>query len=152
MIEIKLAKKEDVDKLVNYLKHYRNDGFNRKKQKCYTSHNHTIIVCDSEKIVGLNQWYVKENPQDGLVEFEELHILEDYRGKGIATKLAKFSIESVKEHFAELNIEPKGVYVFITKGNVAVEKLLVNLGFEKKGKVNDFFKIGETQLVYIYRF
>lgn len=77
-IEVSLATEEDRQQLLEHFKHYLNQEIIEKRVDCYLYHNFTVVAKDKDRVVGVVQWYVKENPRDGIVEFEEVHILEQY--------------------------------------------------------------------------
>ena len=95
-IKITLATSEDRRQLSKHFEHYKIKKIIENRLDCYLSHNFTVVAKDKRKIVGVLQWYIKEDPRAGVVEFEEVHFSEEYRGKGIGSLLMKFAIQSVK--------------------------------------------------------
>ncbi|HGJ67644.1 TPA: GNAT family N-acetyltransferase, partial [bacterium] len=53
----------------------------------------TILAKDGKKLIGVLQWIIKEDVGTGVVEIEEVLVLEDYRGKGIGAKLVEYCIK-----------------------------------------------------------
>jgi hypothetical protein len=78
-VKVSLATGEDKQQLLEHFRHYQNQELIEKRVDCYLSHNFTVVAKDKDRIVGVVQWYVKENPTEGIVEFEEVHVLESYR-------------------------------------------------------------------------
>lgn len=128
-IEVSLATEEDKKQLLEHFKHYNNRELIEKRVDCYLSHNFTVVAKDKGRIVGVVQWYVKEYPGDGIVEFEEVHVVEPYRGKGIGSRLIEFAIQSVKEHFDDIGMKPKKIFLFTDKENEAARALFEKSGF-----------------------
>jgi len=104
-IKVIRASNEDRTPLLKFFRHYKIKEIAQNRVDCYLSHNFTVIAKDKEKIVGILQWYVKEDPNAGVVEFEEVNVLEDYRGRGIGSLIVKSAIQSVKSYFAKINIK-----------------------------------------------
>lgn len=86
-IKILQASKKDRKQLLSWFKHYKVRSIAQNRTDCYLSHNFTIVAKDKEKIVGTLQWSVKEDPNAGVAEFEEVHVLENYRGRGIGSSI-----------------------------------------------------------------
>jgi ribosomal protein S18 acetylase RimI-like enzyme len=128
-IKVSLATEEEREQLLEHFKHYQNQELIKKRVNCYLSHNFTVVAKDKDRIVGVVQWYIKEDPRDGVVEFEEVHVLESYRGKGIGSRLIEFSIRSVKEHFAKIGLKPKKIFLFSDKENDVARTLFEKSGF-----------------------
>jgi hypothetical protein len=80
-IKVELATLQDKDQLLEYFKHYNSKEILEKRVDCYLTHNFTVVAKGGEKIIGTLQWCVKEDSNHGLVEFEEIHVLENYRKK-----------------------------------------------------------------------
>ena len=97
-----LATEKDKKQLYEFFKHYKNKKLVENRVNCYLSHNFTIVAKDKGKIIGVLQWYVKEDPKAGVVEFEEVFILKAYRGKGIGALLVKFAIQSIIDYFKKI--------------------------------------------------
>jgi ribosomal protein S18 acetylase RimI-like enzyme len=147
MIKIYLATNKD-KKLFDYFKHYKIKEIIKKRINCYLEHNFTVVAKDENKIVGVLQWYIKENPNNGVVEFEEVFVSKDYRNKGIGSSLVKFAIKSVKKYFKKLKIKPRKIFLFVGKKNKAAQVLYKKQGFKFISKVNDLFHDKETELFY----
>jgi ribosomal protein S18 acetylase RimI-like enzyme len=128
-IEVSLATEDDRKQLLEHFKHYQNQEHIEKRVNCYLSHNFTVVAKDKDRIVGVVQWYVKENPTEGIVEFEEVHVLESYRGKGIGSMLIEFAVQSVREHFDKIGLKLKKIFLFTDKENEAAKALFEKCGF-----------------------
>ena len=147
-IKIISATTNDQQQLINYLKHYKNKEFTRKRIECYLTHNFTIVAKDDEKIIGMLQWHVKEDPDDGLAEFEEVHVMEAYRRQGIASKMIKLAIQSVKKYFKKMNFKPRKIFLFVGKENTAGRALYEKHGFKQVANVGNLFHDKEIELFY----
>lgn len=148
-ITITTATNKDKQQLIDYLKHYKIKEFIQKRVECYLTHNFTIVAKDDEKIAGMLQWHVKEDPDDGLAEFEEVHVMEDYRGKGIGTKMVKYAVQSVKEYFKKLGFKPRKIFLFVGKDNQPGRALYEKQGFKYAADVGNLFHDDEVELFYV---
>lgn len=147
-IKITQASKKDGERLVRFFKHYRNKDLIQNRIDCYLSHNFSVIAKDDKKIAGILQWYVKENPNDGVVEFEEVYVLDNYREKGIGSLLIGFAIQSVKDYFRGLNIKPRKIFLFVDKENKKARELYKKHGFQLVSSVGGLFSNKKTELFY----
>ena len=147
-IKITPATSNDKNQLIDYLKHYKVKEFTQKRVECYLTHNFTIVAKDEDTIVGMLQWHVKEDPDDGLAEFEEVHVLKDHRGKGIGTKMVKYAIQSVKKYFKKLGFKPRKIFLFAGKDNKAGRALYEKQGFKYVADVGNLFHDDEVELFY----
>ncbi len=132
-IEVGLATKEDKEIL-------------EKRIDCYLSHNFTVVARDREKIVGTLQWYVKEDPNAGVAEFEEVHVLEDYRGNKIGSMLVDFAIQSVRDYFEKNGLKPRKIYLFVS--NEIAMKLYEKHGFKKVCDAGFLFWDNDREILY----
>jgi len=141
------AKKGDKLALIEYFKHYSNDNFIKKRVECYLEHNSTIIAKENNKIIGMLQWYVKENPNSGVAEFEEVFVNKEERGKGIATKLVQKAIKEVNLFFKKNNIKPRKIFLFVSKNNKSARRLYESNGFKFIAELNNLFS-EDNELFY----
>jgi ribosomal protein S18 acetylase RimI-like enzyme len=144
-----LATKKDVNQLI--FKHYKNQKIARKRAECYTSHNFTSVARDQNRIIGTIQWYVKEDPSLGLVEFEEIFISEKYRGKGLGLELLRNAITHVRNYFKKEKLVLRRIYLFVSKDNLAARRLYEKTGFRKVANVGDLFKDKTKELLYVLK-
>ena len=86
-IHVHSATQADKEQLLKYFGQYGIEGFAEKRVSTYLDYGFTIVAKDGKRLVGTVQWYVKENPLCGVAEFEEVHVQEPYRGRGIGTLL-----------------------------------------------------------------
>jgi len=147
-IKISTATIKDKLQLMNYLKHYKDKEFTQKRVECYLTHNFTIVAKDDDKIVGMLQWHVKEDPDDGLAELEEVHVMEEYRQKGIGSELVKFAVQSAKEYFKKMGFKPRKIFLFVGKQNKAGRALYEKYGFKYVAEVGNLFHDNEIELFY----
>jgi len=148
-IKVALATKKDKDGLISYFKHYGIKEIIRNRVDCYTSHNFTVVAKDGADIIGVLQWHVKEDPRMGVVEFEEVHIKEGYRGRGICSELIKCSIWFVNVFFKKIKVKPRKIFLFVSKQNKIARKLYEKHGFKLVSDVGDLFSDNKTELFYI---
>jgi len=147
-IRLSLATKKDKQQLLDYFKHYKVREILEHRVDCYIYHNFTVVAKDRDKIVGTLQWHVKEDPKMGLVEFEEIHVSEDYRGKGIGSAIIKFAIQSVKNFFKKIKIKPRRIFLFVNENNKVARALYEKHGFRLISDVGYLFSDKEKELVY----
>jgi len=148
-IKISSATVRDRQQLIKYFNHYNIKSLIEKRVDCYIHYNHTIVAKNEGKIIGVLQWYVKENPQAGVVEFEEIYIKEEFRNKGIGIRLLRYAIQDVKNYFNELKIKPRKIFLFVNKKNKNALALYTKNGFQLAGKTSNLFTDNETELIYI---
>lgn len=147
-ILVKSANKKDKDGLLKFFEHYNNETLSKNRIECYLSHNHTVVAKDNSKIIGIAQWYVKENPKAGVAEIEEVYVLDEYRKQGIGSKIIKFTIDSIKNNFDKIGLEPKKIYLFVSKNNSSAITLYQKAGFQEINPVGNLFDDSETELFY----
>jgi len=94
MEDIKIAQVSEKDRkqLLGFFKHYKVRSIAQNRVDCYLSHNFTVIAKEKEKIVGILPWYVKENPNAGVTEFEEIYVSENHRGKRVGSAMIKSAL------------------------------------------------------------
>jgi len=143
------ATKKDIKQLL--FKHYKSKRVAKNRAECYVTHNFTNVVRHNGKIVGSIQWYIKENPSHGLVEFEETYLNEGYRGKGIGRALLKTTILAVKKYFKREKLKLRRIYLFVSKDNAAARRLYGKFGFIKTADVGDLFYDGCKELLYVLK-
>lgn len=134
-----MATKKDIGQLLGFFKHYKARDIIKKRVNCYLSHNFTVVAKDKNVIVGILQWYVKEDPGMGVAEFEEFYVLDNYRGKGVGSSLVSHAIRSVKKHFIKNRIKPRRIFVFTGEKNKAVRNILKKHGFKVISGVGNLF-------------
>jgi ribosomal protein S18 acetylase RimI-like enzyme len=147
-IRIALATEKDKNQLSTFFKHYKVKELIEHRVNCYTSHNFTVVAKDNDRIVGQLQWYIKEDPRAGLVEFEEVCVLKEYRGKGIGSLLIEYAIWSVKDYFKKIGIEPRKIFLFVGKNNEGARTFYERHGFRFVSEVGYLFSDTEMELFY----
>jgi len=148
MINYSLATENDKQQLLNHFSHYKLKEVIEKRVNNYIDNNFTVVAKDDDKIVGVLQWYAKEEPKAGLVEFEEMFVLESHRGKGIATLIVNFAIQSVKDYFKKININPRKIYLFVDKKNKSAISLYEKCGFKHVADVGFLFSDDKEDMLY----
>lgn len=151
-MKIRTANESDRESLQKFFKHYENKSLIANRIDCYLKHNTTIIADDCGKIAGVLQWYPKEDPKAGVAEFEEIFVVKEYRGKGIASKLVEFAINSVKSFFVINKVKPRKIFLFVNKDNTPAKNLYEKHGFKFIAEVNDLFADGENECFYCFSF
>jgi ribosomal protein S18 acetylase RimI-like enzyme len=149
MISISEASLKDSDQLKNFFTHYKIKDYIEKRVGSYLSCNHTIIAKDNEKIVGTIQWLVKEDPNLGVAEIEEVNVIFNYQKQGIGSKMMEFTISSVKKYFQENNLKLRKIYLFVSESNLITQKFYEKFGFKKETKINNLFSNNENELFYV---
>lgn len=147
-VKLALATEKDKRQLLDYLKHYKVRELIERRVDCYVSHNFTVVAKDKEKIVGILQWCVKEDPRAGVVEFEEVHVLEEYRDEGIGSSLVKYAIQSVRDYFNEIKIKPRKTFLFVSKDNKIARALYEKHGFKLVSELGNLFSDEKIDLLY----
>lgn len=147
-VEVALASERDRKQLLEFFKHYKVREIINNRVECYLSHNFSVIAKYTDTIVGLLQWHVKEDPRLGLIEFEEVFVVESYRRKGIGTLLVKYAVQSTRDYFQEIGIKPRKVFLFVGKSNAGARALYEKHGFRFISEVGNLFFDTETELFY----
>jgi ribosomal protein S18 acetylase RimI-like enzyme len=147
-IIFKLADSEDKKELIKFFKFYNNEFFIKKRVENYIKYNYSVVAKKNKNIIGLLQFYIKENPNSGVAEFEEVFVDEDFRGQKIASKLLELSILHVKQIFIENNIKPRKIFLFVGKENFGARKLYEKYGFTCISEFNDLFQDHHKELFY----
>jgi ribosomal protein S18 acetylase RimI-like enzyme len=147
-IKITIANKRDKKQLMIWFKHYGADKFVKKRVDCYIEHNSTIVAKDKNKIVGVLQWHVKEDPNYGVAEMEEVFVSENYRRQGIGSLLVTFAIKTIRKYFTKLKFKPRKIFLFVGKENIAARKLYEKCGFKLVCSVGNLFHDKEEELFY----
>jgi len=133
---------------LGFFKHYKARDIIKKRVDCYLSHNFTVIAKDRKKIVGILQWYVKEDPKMGVVEFEEFYVLDNYRGRGVGSSLISSAIQSVKKYFTRNKVKPRKIFIFTNEENKVVRAILEKYGFKVVSTVGNLFFDNKTEVFY----
>ncbi|KKM96060.1 hypothetical protein LCGC14_1181880 [marine sediment metagenome] len=139
----------DVEQLTETFQHFNDKETMKNRSECYLSHNNTILAKDGNRIIGKLLWYQKEDPNFGVVEFEELYVLEQYRKKGIGSDLLKASIKAVRDYFGELGIIPRRIFLFVDENNENARKLYEKLGFKYVANLGHLHSENENDLFYM---
>ena len=147
-IKISLAQKEDRGQLISFFKHYKIKEIIQKRTGCYLDHNFTVVAKDKDKIIGILQWYIKENPRAGVVEFEEMYVSSNYRNKGVGSLLLTYTIQSVKDYFTKIDIKPRKIFLFVAKENKIARTLYERYEFKLVSELGNLFSDTEIELIY----
>lgn len=150
-IKVALAAEKDKEQLLTFFKHYKVKKVFKSRVDCYLSHNFTVVAKDKDRIIGILQWYVKENPKQGIVEFEEVFISKGYRGKKIGSLIIQFAIQSVKNFFKKIKIDPRRIYLFVSENNKVARALYEKHNFRYISNVGHLFSDEEKDLIYVLK-
>ncbi len=151
MKDINIAEGTLVDKeqLTETFHHFKDKKIMKNRAECYLSHNRSILAKDGNRIIGKMLWHIKEDPNFGVVEFEELYVFEDYRRKGIGSELLRISIKAVRDHFKQLGIESRRIFLFVDENNQSARKLYEKFGFEYITNLGHLFSENDNDLFYM---
>ena len=147
-IEVSIATKNDKTQLLAFFKHYSNPELLENRIDCFLTHNSTILAIDNDMIVGTLQWHIKEDPNCGVVEFEEFHVLDNYRNKGTGSSLIEFGIQSVKDTFNLYEIKPRKIFAFVGSQHDAARRVFEKAGFKQISEVGPLLSDREIDLIY----
>ena len=149
MITISSATQKDKNQLETFFSHYKIKDYIEKRINCYLDNNYTIIAKDGQKVVGTIQWLVKEDPNLGVVEIEEVNVLVGYQKQGIGSKLITNAIDSAKQFFNKNNLKIRKIYLFVSENNTAAQNFYKKFGFKEGTKINNLFSDSENELFYV---
>lgn len=149
MIFISDATQEDQKQLNIFFSHYKIKDYIETRIDAYLSCNHTIVAKDEKKIIGTIQWLIKEDPNLGVVEFEEVNVVFGYQKQGIGSQLITYAINSVKKYFIENNLKLRKIYLFVSETNLAAQNFYKKFGFKEEAKINNLFSELENELFYV---
>ena len=151
MRDISIANATNIDKkqLTETFQHFKDEKTMKNRAECYLSHNNTIVAKDGNKIIGKMLWLIKEDPNVGVAEFEELYVFENYRRKGIGSELVKASIKAVRRQFKNIGIEPRRIYLFTNENNQNARTLYEKFGFKYFANLGHLFSEDDNELFYI---
>ena len=121
----------------------------KNRAECFLLHNNTIIAKDGNRIIGKILWYVKKNPDDGLIEIEELYVFENYRRKCIGSELVKASIKAIKRDFKDFGVKPRRIYLFTNENYQSAGNLYEKFGFKCIANLGHLHSENENNLFYI---
>ena len=147
-MKINLATKKDRKQLLEFFKHYSIRTIIRKRVDCYLFHNFTVVAKNKNKVVGVLQWYIKEDPRMGVAEFEEFYVLKNYRGQGIGSSLIKYAVSLVKAYFKKNKIKPRRIFIFANEKNKITRFVLEKNSFKLIARVGNLFFDNKTELFY----
>ena len=148
-IKITKAKITDKDQLALTFQHFKDKNTMKNRAECYLSHNNAFIAKHGDQIIGKMLWHVKEDPNYGVAEFEELYVFEEYRRIGIGSKLMKISIQAVRNHFKKRDFTPRRIFLFVDEKNKDARKLYEKFGFQCVATLGSIFTENEKDLFYI---
>ena len=149
MISIFEANQKDIEQLKSFFQHYKIESLIINRTENYIKYNHTIVAKDDSKIIGTVQWLIKEDPNQGVVEIEEVNVIMSYQKQGIGSKMMEFCLGSIKKYFQENNLKLRKIYLFVSESNLAAQKFYEKFGFKKAAKINNLFSDYGNELFYV---
>jgi len=150
-ISISNATKADTQQLIDWFDWYKIDDQRKKRVDCFLNHHFTILAKEGHKLVGVLQWLIKEDAGAGVVEIEEVLVLEDYRGQKIGAKLVEFCIKEVREYFKKIKIIPRKMCLCVGKDNTPAVKLYEKFGFKHVADLGTLFDDDIVESFYVLR-
>ena len=144
-IQFKIASQDDKNLLMDFFKHYNNPIVQQNRTECYTSHNSTLIMIIDGNYGGCIQWYIKEDPNLGVVELEEFYMKEEYRNRGLGKKLFDAALKAIQDKVSPLH----SVYLFTNKENAIMEHICYKSGFQNVAEIPDLFEKNVTEILYL---
>ena len=148
-IIISNATLSDKEKLAETFQDFKDKEAMQNRAECYLTHNNTILAKKGNDIIGKMLWHVKNNPNEGVAEFEELYVFEEFRRKGIGSELIEIAINSVRKYFESIGIESRRIYLFTGEDNLHARKLYKKFGFEKVTDVGQLFSDIDNEVFYV---
>ena len=149
MISISSATSKDTDQLKTFFSHYKIKDYIEKRVDSYLSCNYTIVAKDGEKIISTIQWSIKEDPNLGVVEFEEINVIFGYQKQGIGSQLITAAINSVKDYFIQNNLKLRKIYLFVSETNLAAQNFYKKFAFKEEAKITNLFSDSANELFYV---
>ncbi len=147
-MEIRKATSNDKELLIKNFKHYKFRNLIQNRVECYLTHNNTLIAIKNNQLIGIIQWKIKEDPNLGVAEFEEIFVLKEYRGKGVGSALLKSSIQAVKEFFKKIGIKSRRIYLFVNENNKNAIQLYKKFNFKYVSNLGNLFSDTHNELFY----
>ncbi len=149
---IDLASSTDIPALKNWFRHYYVEDVIEKHIDCYLNHNFLALAKLGKAIVGAIQWLVKEDPSLGLVEIEDLFVMNEHRNNRVGSNLMRFALDHTVNYFKNIGVPPRRAYLFVRENNHYATRLYEKFGFQDVASVGDIFVDGENQHFYVLKF
>lgn len=103
---------------------------------------------EKDKVVGYIQWIHKSGfRKEGVMELEQIAVLNSYQGQGIATQLIQESLRSVEEFLKDNGFHLKTLIVFTRSDNDALNLYKKTLGVEAVFTIKDLYSADEVLLM-----
>lgn len=148
-IAIVNATLEDKEELANTFQHFKNKNAMLKRAECFIMHKNAILAKLGNKIIGKALWYVKGDPNEGVVELDELYVFENFRKRGIGNTLINATIASAKKYFETLRIKPRRIFLSTEEDNLNARRLYKKFGFECVANLGPLYSDENNELIYI---
>ncbi len=149
-IKIRLATDNDKEMIMKSFSHYDNSQLIKNRVNFYIDNGRTLLACENEKMLGRIQFYMKEDPADGLFEIEEFYVLDEYRNQGIGQMLVDNALQHMKKFCEENNVNFKTVFAFMNKDNMAAKKVFEKFGFKEMSEIPKLFG-NETTVIMSHK-
>ncbi|MBU3918342.1 GNAT family N-acetyltransferase [Patescibacteria group bacterium] len=144
MLLIKSASKKDYIEIESFFQHYKINELIKNRLNF-----NTIIAQEDNKIVGLIQWIVKEDPNQGVVELEELFVNPDFRSQGIGKKLVEKVLEIIKTFYIDNNLTLRKVILYVKEDNKQARAIYEKFGFKENSNIGYLFSNDSKDLLYV---
>ncbi|MHA2009034.1 MAG: GNAT family N-acetyltransferase [Promethearchaeota archaeon] len=139
----------DKEKLTETWQHFKDKRAMQIRADCYLTHNNVILAKKGENIIGKMLWHVKDNPNEGVAEFDELYVYEDFRRQGIGSDLINSSIHAVRKYFKNIGIKPRRIFLYTGEDNLNARRLYEKHGFEYVANLGHLFTDNDNELFYL---
>ena len=149
-IEIRLATDKDKESIMDSFDHYENPELLKNRVNFFIDNGRTLLACENEKMLGRIQFYMKENPAEGLFEIEEFYVLDEHRNQGIGKMLVENALEYMRGFCKKNNINFKTAFAFMNKENMAARRVFEAFGFKEMSEIPNLFG-EETTIIMIYK-
>ena len=91
---------------------------------------------------------IKEDPNLGVIEFEEIFVVKEFRGTEVGSSLLKFSIQTVKDYFKDIGVKSRRIYLFVDENNKNARHLYKKFEFKCISNLGNLFSDTENELFY----
>ncbi|MCB9801780.1 MAG: GNAT family N-acetyltransferase [Pseudomonadales bacterium] len=101
-------------------------------------------------IVAISAWLMHGRPKHGLVEFEHIAIMPEYRRKGIAKKLFEQLITHTQQYYKKKGGTLRKIYLLTRDENTEAQAFYCSLGFVHETTLKEHFCPKKDDYVFSY--
>jgi ribosomal protein S18 acetylase RimI-like enzyme len=110
-----------------------------------------FIAKEKGKIIGYILWLEKGGfRKEAVWELEQIAVLQDYRGRGVGTRLIVDSLALIKDYLKKRGSVLKVIEVTTGAGNEAQKLYRKTLGVKKEATIKNFFRGDEIIMLARY--